>query len=239
MAPLVPARLAFDAAGVPYSQDYGDVYHSAGGGPEQARHVFLSGNGLPERWRGRDAFTIVETGFGLGVNFLVTVRAFLADAQAPARLDYVSAEKHPFERHDLAAALARHPELPAEELIGAWPAPVEGIHRLRLARGRIALTLLFGDALELLPRVDARADAFYLDGFAPAKNPGLWSDAIARELARIAAPGATLATWTVARAVRERLEGAGFALEKRPGFGAKREMLAGALTSSARRGCRR
>ena len=235
---LVPARLAF-AEGVPYSQTYGDVYHPADGGPAQARHVFLGGNGLPERWRGRASFTIVETGFGLGLNFLVTRAALLADAKAPERLHYVSAEKHPFERHDLAAVLARYPELPSDELIDAWPPPVEGVHRLRLARGRIELTLLFGDALELLARVDVRADAFYLDGFAPAKNPGLWSDAIARALARLAAPGATLATWTVARAVRERLAGAGFAGEKRPGFGAKREMLAGALTSSPSRGCLR
>jgi tRNA 5-methylaminomethyl-2-thiouridine biosynthesis bifunctional protein len=232
MARLVPARVAFDAAGVPYSPEYGDVYHSADGGPEQARHVFLGGNGLPGRWRGRGAFTIVETGFGLGVNFLVTCAALLADAHAPEHLHYVSAEKHPFEKDDLAAALARYTELAplAGELAAAWPAAVAGVHRLKLARGRVELTLLFGDAAEMLPRVDARADAFYLDGFAPARNPELWSAGILRELARLAAPGATLATWTVARAVRERLAAAGFAVEKRPGFGRKREMLAGGIT---------
>jgi tRNA 5-methylaminomethyl-2-thiouridine biosynthesis bifunctional protein len=232
-ARLVPARLEL-AGGAPYSRAYGDVYHSADGGPAQSRHVFLGGNGLPGRWRGRDAFTIVETGFGLGLNFLVTCAALLADAEAPARLAYVSAEKHPFARDDLAAALTRHPGLAplAGELAAAWPPLETGVHRVVLAQRRVALTLLFGDAAELLPGVDVRADAFYLDGFAPAKNPGLWSAGIMHELARLAAPGATLATWTVARAVRERLAQAGFAVEKRPGFGRKREMLAASYHST-------
>jgi tRNA 5-methylaminomethyl-2-thiouridine biosynthesis bifunctional protein len=229
VVPLVPARLAFDAGGVPYSEEYGDVYHSADGGPAQARHVFLAGNALPEHWRSRESFTVVETGFGLGLNFLVTCAAFLADERAPARLHYVSVEKHPFAKRDLAVALARHADLSrfAEELLAAWPLPLPGFHRLHLARARVSLTLLFGDAQALLPQLDARADAFYLDGFAPEKNPQLWSPAIVKELARLAAPGATFATWTVAGSVRAALEQAGFAVEKRAGFGRKREMLAG------------
>jgi tRNA 5-methylaminomethyl-2-thiouridine biosynthesis bifunctional protein len=232
MAVLVPARLAFDAAGVPVSPEYGDVYHPAGGGPAQARHVFLGGNGLPQRWRGRSRFTIVETGFGLGLNFLVTCAALLADAGAPASLHYVSVEKHPFAREDLARALAPYRDLAplAGELVAAWPPPRPGAHDVALAHGRVALTLLFGDARDLLPGLEVRADAFYLDAFAPAKNPEPWSAATLGELARLAAPGATLATWTVARAVRERLAAAGFELEKRPGFGRKREMLAGYST---------
>ncbi len=231
MAALVPARVAFDAAGVPYSPGYGDVYHSADGGPAQARHVFLGGNGLPGRWRGRDGFTIVETGFGLGVSFLVTCAELLADRQAPGVLHYVSAEKHPLAREDLERALAPYRELAplAGELLAAWPPARPGAHDVALARGRVALTLLFGDARDLIPGLHVRADAFYLDGFAPAKNPELWSAEIARGLARLAAPGATLATWTVARAVRERLAAAGFRVDKRPGFGKKREMLAGTL----------
>jgi tRNA 5-methylaminomethyl-2-thiouridine biosynthesis bifunctional protein len=104
VVPLAPARLAFDAGGVPYSEAYGDVYHSADGGPEQSRHVFLAGNGLPERWRERASFTIVETGFGLGLNFLATCTTLLEDARAARRLHYVSVEKHPFAKDDLAAA---------------------------------------------------------------------------------------------------------------------------------------
>jgi tRNA 5-methylaminomethyl-2-thiouridine biosynthesis bifunctional protein len=231
VVPLVPARLAFDAGGVPYSEDYGDVYHSADGGPEQARAVFLSGNALPERWRARDSFTVVETGFGLGLNFLVTCAAFLEDGRAPARLHYVSVEKHPFAKRDLATALARYPNLSplAGELIAAWPLPLPGFHRLHLARGRVALTLLLGDARALLPQLEARADAFYLDGFSPDKNPESWSQAVMDQLARLAAPGATFATWTVAGAVRAALAQAGFAAEKRAGFGRKREMLAGSF----------
>jgi tRNA 5-methylaminomethyl-2-thiouridine biosynthesis bifunctional protein len=235
MVALVPARLAFDASGVPYSETYGDVYHSAGGGIAQARHVFLGGNGLPERWRGRASFTIVETGFGLGLNFLATCAACLEDTRAPVRLHYVSAEKHPFSRQDLAHALARYPEAAplARELLSLWPLPLPGFHRLHLASGRVTLTLLLGDAQALLSRLEARADAFYLDGFAPEKNPRMWSGAIAKELARLASPGATLSTWTVAGAVRAALAGAGFALRKHPGFGGKREMLAGSFPGGA------
>jgi len=231
MVPLVPARLAFDAGGAPYSEAYGDVYHSADGGPGQARHVFLAGNELPERWRARASFTVVETGFGLGLNFLVTGAAFLEDAGAPPRLHYVSVEKHPFAKDDLTTALARYPELSplAGELLVAWPLRLPGFHRLHLARGRITLTLLLGEAQALLPQLEARADAIYLDGFAPEKNPEMWSSAIAAELARLAAPGATFATWTVAGVVRAALAQAGFAVVKKPGFGHKREMLAGAF----------
>ena len=231
MVPLVPARLAFDAGGVPYSEAYGDVYHSADGGPGQARQVFLAGNALPERWRTRPSFTVVETGFGLGVNFLVTGAALLADGRASARLHYVSVEKHPFAKDDLAAALARYPEIAplARELVSAWPILLPGFHRLHLAHGQITLTLLLGDAATLLPQLEARADAFYLDGFAPEKNPAPWSAGVMAELARLAAPGATFATWSVAGGVREALAQAGFSVEKRPGFGRKRQMLAGSF----------
>lgn len=229
--PLVPAGLAFDASSVPRSEEYGDVYHSVDGGVAQARHVFLAGNNLADRWRGRTSFTIVETGFGLGVNFLCTCAALLEDPRAPARLHYVSVEKHPFRKDDLATALARYPDLHlAGELVALWPPPLPGFHRLHLAGGRVMLTLLFGDAERLLPQLEARADSFFLDGFAPEKNPQMWSPAIAEELARLAAPGATLATWTVAHAVRENLACAGFQVEKREGFGRKREMLAGTYT---------
>jgi tRNA 5-methylaminomethyl-2-thiouridine biosynthesis bifunctional protein len=231
VVPVIPARLAFDPGGVPYSEAYGDVYHSADGGPEQARHVFLAGNGLPERWRGRESFTVVECGFGLGVNFLVTCAELLRDLSAPRRMHYVSVEKHPFPKRDLTEALARYPELSplASELLTGWPLPLPGFHRLHLAHGRVTLTLLFGDAQSLLAQLDARVDAFYLDGFAPEKNPEMWSPAIMKQLARRAAPGATFATWTVAGGVRAALAGAGFSVEKHAGFGRKREMLAGSL----------
>jgi tRNA 5-methylaminomethyl-2-thiouridine biosynthesis bifunctional protein len=228
---LVPARLAFAPDGTPVSEAYGDVYHSAAGGHAQARHVFLAGNGLPERWRGRDDFVILETGFGLGLNFLATWLAWRNDARRCRILRFVSFEKHPFTAGDLAIVHAAWPEF--TELSGLlrarWPALVAGQHRVELDGGDVDLELVFGDAGESLPAQDGAADAFYLDGFSPAKNPELWSPALCRNLARLAKPGATLATWSVAGGVRQALHAAGFVVKKSPGFAGKRQMLAGSF----------
>lgn len=230
---LEPARLDFGLEGTPFSAAYGDVYHSAAGGPAQARHVFLAGNGLPERWQGQERFVILETGFGLGLNFLATWAAWKADPQRCRRLHFVSVEKHPFAAADLERAQAAWPEFAplAAELRRHWPMLVPGIHRLNLDGGQVILTLAFGDAVELLPKLDARCDAFYLDGFSPARNPELWSPQVCRALARLATPGATLATWSVAGGVREALAAAEFDLEKRTGFAGKRQMLFGRYRS--------
>lgn len=228
-APIQPAVLSLAPDGTPYSPVFDDVYHTSAGGLGQARHVFLEGNGLPERWRGRRRWVIIETGFGLGLNFLATWKAWRDDPARSNRLDFISIEKHPFQTADLARLHAAWPELAAlaDELRQSWPALLPGIHRLHLDHGRVTLTLAFGDALEFLPQLVARADAFYLDGFSPARNPDLWSPAIFGQLARLAAPGASLATWSVTGHVRRGLEAAGFGLERRAGFGGKREMLTG------------
>lgn len=233
-SPILPARLAFDSEGTPYSASFGDVYHSSDGGLEQARHVFLGGNGLPQSWRGHESFVIVETGFGLGLNFLATWDAWQADAQRPDRLHFVSVEQHPFCADDLAQLHRRWPALATQsaQLRRHWPPRVPGFHRLHFERDALTLTLLFGDANTLLPQLVAAADAFYLDGFAPDKNPQMWSTAIFGELARLAKPNATLATWTVAGAVRLGLTDAGFIVARRPGYGRKRQMLCGALPAS-------
>ncbi len=230
-----PARLAFSPQGTPLSEAFGDLYHPTEGGPGQARHVFLAGNGLPERWRGREAFVILETGFGLGLNFLTAWQAWRADPEAPRRLHFVSVEKHPLAREDLGRALAPFDELAplALALVAVWPPPIAGFHRLHFDGGRVALTLLLGEARELLPQLEAGADALFLDGFSPAKNPELWSPEVVRELARLALPGSTLATWTVAGGVRAALADAGFELARREGYGRKREMLAGAKPGEA------
>lgn len=227
--PIVPARLALSPAGVPFSEIYGDIYHSDSGALGQARHVFLGGNGLPGRWQGRERFTIVETGFGLGLNFLATWAAWKADPARCQTLHFVSVEKHPFTAADLATLHRAFPEFAevAAELQRQWPLLLPGAQRLHFEGGRVNLTLFFGDALELLPQIRARADAFYLDGFAPTKNPELWSENVFRALARLAGPGATLATWTVAAAVRDGLKAEGFTSEKAPGYGSKRDMLQG------------
>jgi tRNA 5-methylaminomethyl-2-thiouridine biosynthesis bifunctional protein len=225
---LVPATLAY-AHGVPFSSTFDDVYHSADGGLAQARHVFLGGNGLPQRWRAQRRFVILETGFGLGLNFLATWAAWRDDAARPAQLHYVAVEKHPFCTADLAQLHAQWPELASlsAELLAAWPPLVPGFHRLLLDGGNVVLTLVFGDITDCLPQIDAAADAFYLDGFAPPKNPDMWSPAVLIRLGRLAAPHATLATWSISAAVRKALAQAGFICERLPGFGRKPEMLGG------------
>jgi len=228
-APLVPATLRYDESGTPYSERYRDVYHSASSATGQARHVFLGGNDLPARWARAASFCIVECGFGLGINFLTTWNAWRADPERCRRLHFVSIEQHPFRVIDLASAHARHPELTAAAgaLRAAWPMLVRGVHRLPFDDGAVTLTLMFAEVADALPDLRAGADAFFLDGFAPERNPQMWSPRLAKALARLAKPGATLATWSVARSVRDALAAAGFAVERRKGFGAKREMLAG------------
>ena len=231
--PITPARLAWTADGTPYSERFDDVYHSRDGGPGQAESVFLAGNGLPGRWRGRERFVVLETGFGPGLNFLATWAAWRADPQRCRRLHFVSCELHPFLRDDLAQLHARWPELAplAGELQSRWPLAAPGVHRLELDGDRVCLTLFFGDARDGLDRLVLRADAFFLDGFSPTKNPELWSPRVFHQLGRLAAPGASLATWSVAGTVREGLRRAGFEIAKAPGFGGKRQMLRGVLAA--------
>ena len=232
MISVPTATLSRSGNGTAFSDEFQDVYHSTQGGLAQSRHVFLDGNGLPGRWRGRDSFCILETGFGLGLNFLAAWDAWRADAARPRLLHFVSVESRPLDAKDLSAALAPFGELSAlsRELLKAWPPPLAGFHRMHFDAGRVILTLAMGDAGEVLPQLVASIDAFFLDGFAPSKNPGIWSPQVVRELARVAAPEATLATWTVAGGVRAALSDAGFVVEKRDGFATKREMLTGRFT---------
>ncbi|MCC8402106.1 bifunctional tRNA (5-methylaminomethyl-2-thiouridine)(34)-methyltransferase MnmD/FAD-dependent 5-carboxymethylaminomethyl-2-thiouridine(34) oxidoreductase MnmC [Paraburkholderia sp. MMS20-SJTN17] len=230
--PLIPAVLAFRPNGSPFSPLYDDIYHSAVGALEQAHHVFLRGNELPERWQRRRTFTVLETGFGIGINFLATWAAWRADPARCERLHFVSAEKHPFSAADLRRVLAITISDPlitelADALATAWPMLVPGTHRLEFEGGRVVLTLIFADAVESLPALRLRADAFYLDGFAPAKNPELWSPAIFKSLARVAGDDATFATYSSAGDVKRALTQCGFEYRKVDGFGWKRAMLVG------------
>ena len=228
-SPLEPARLSCDPDGTPVSEKYGDVYHSAAGGHAQAQHVFLAGNGLPGRWQGKETFLILETGFGLGLNFMATWLAWRNDPLRCGALQFVSIEKHPFSALDLAIAHAAWPEFGelSTLLCAGWPPLESGSHDIALDGGRVILRLVFGDAVDELPRLDVKVDAFYLDGFSPAKNPELWSPGVCRALGLLALPGATMATWSVAGHLRQSLRDAGFFVEKRPGFADKRQMLAG------------
>ncbi len=231
---LTPATLAFAENGIPFSADYGDIYHSDGGGPGQSRHVFLAGNRLPERWRDKDSFVILETGFGTGLNFLTTWQAWQADQRACRRLHFVSVEKRPFPAEDLAVIHAAWPEFAelAAELRAHWPTLTPGYHRIEFAGGRLILTLLLGDAARMLAKLQAQVDAVYLDGFTPDKNPDLWSTEVILRISQLANTGATVATWSVSATVRIALQQAGFNVEKAPGFASKRDMLIGRATGS-------
>lgn len=233
MPAIEPAVLAFTEHGTPYSANYDDIYHASAGGLAQARHVFLAGNGLPQRWQGRERFVILETGFGQGLNFLATWAAWKADEQRCGWLHFLSVEKHPFRREDLARLHTHYPELSplAHQLQAHWPELTAGFHRLEFEGGRVVLTLALGDALEAVPQFVAEPDALYLDGFSPTHNAELWSPRLLTEIGLLCRPGTTLATWTVAGPVRQALAAAGFVLEKRPGLAPKRQMLAGRFGS--------
>ena len=228
---LQPARLAYAPDGTPRSETFNDIYHSADGGPGQARHVFLDGNGLPQRWASKRQFVILENGFGSGLNFLTTWAAWRADPQRPEKLHYFATELHPFRVEDLARLHRNWKDLEflAEALRNTWPLPMPGFHRLEFAAGRVVLTLLLGEAEASLRKLRASVDAFYLDGFDPQKNPQMWSPALLKRCGQLAAPNATFATWTVAGLVRRAIAEAGFIAEKKPGFGSKRQMLAGRI----------
>ena len=229
---LTPARITRREDGTPYAPDYDDVYHSDDGGPAQARAVFLAGNQLPARWAHRSVFTVMETGFGLGLNFLVTLKTWREDALRCERLHYIAIEKHPLTLTDLKVCHAAWPELADEAaaLQMQWPLPLPGHHRLQFFGGAVTLTLVFGDIADTWPQIDAPFDACYLDGFAPARNPDMWQPALLRHCGRLAAPGATLATYTTAPAVRDALTAAGFTVERLPGYGRKRHRLAATFT---------
>lgn len=235
--PIEPARLQFDDEGVPFSYLYGDAYHPRAGALGQAREVFLAGCGLPRAWQGQDCYVIVETGFGLGHNFLATWEAWRADPQRSRRLHFISVEKHPFSATDLRDAHQRS-GAPAELsalLCRDWPLALPGVHRLHFDDDRVTLTLLFGDAQELLPEIDAQADAIFLDGFAPGKNPDMWSAQVFRALAELSHSDTRIATWSVSGWIRTGLAEAGFLTDKAPGFASKRERLCGhAITASPR-----
>ncbi|MCA8959154.1 MAG: bifunctional tRNA (5-methylaminomethyl-2-thiouridine)(34)-methyltransferase MnmD/FAD-dependent 5-carboxymethylaminomethyl-2-thiouridine(34) oxidoreductase MnmC [Planctomycetes bacterium] len=217
----------------PTSVAFDDVYFSREGGVEETEHVFLAGNDLPRRWRDAEQFTIGETGFGTGLNFLVIWRAWRRDPRAPRRLHFFSVERSPLSREQLARAHASRAAVAREatDLIARYPTRSPGFHRVSFDEGRVALTLLFGEAVDQLRRVwggtEGVADAWLLDGFAPSRNPDAWTEELLREIARLSRCGATFATYTSAGAVRRGLESVGFEVEKRPGFGNKREMSVG------------
>ncbi|MDA8483231.1 bifunctional tRNA (5-methylaminomethyl-2-thiouridine)(34)-methyltransferase MnmD/FAD-dependent 5-carboxymethylaminomethyl-2-thiouridine(34) oxidoreductase MnmC [Pseudomonas resinovorans] len=229
------AQLDWDEQGRPLSREFDDVYFSPTSGFDETHHVFINGNDLTRRFTELPAggrFCIGETGFGTGLNFLCAWQLFEQCAPADARLHFVSVEKFPLTRDDLQRALALWPQLAPQvaQLLDQYVAIHPGFQRFNLAAGRVVLTLLVGDALDCLPELDARIDAWFLDGFAPAKNPEMWSPSLFAQLARLSHPGTTLASFTAAGFVRRALREAGFAIKRLPGFGKKWEMSRGLFT---------
>ena len=235
--PIQHAQLHWDDQGQPLSSAYDDVYFSRESGLEETRYVFLQHNRLAERFtalREHDCMVVGETGFGTGLNFLCCWQLFERQAPSDARLHFISAERFPLQPTDLQQALALWPELEdySRQLLHAYRVIQPGMQTLLLAGGRVQLTLLVGEACEQLAQLDGQVDAWFLDGFAPAKNPDMWTEALFSQLARLSAPGATLATFTSAGFVRRGLQAAGFAMQRTPGFGRKREMLCGQLENA-------
>ncbi|MGZ3441804.1 MAG: tRNA (5-methylaminomethyl-2-thiouridine)(34)-methyltransferase MnmD, partial [Polyangia bacterium] len=224
-APIVPAQINIGDDGTPRSAEYGDVYHPRSGPLAQARHVFLDDGALAERWRGRERFVVLETGFGLGNNFLATWAAWRDDPARCGRLHFISIELSPPTRETIAAIERNGALAPlAAELARRWPPLTCNLHRIAFEDGAVELLLAFGAAAEWLPQLVAEVDAFFLDGFAPACNPAMWEPRVLKAISRLAAPEATVATWSAARAVRDGLASAGFAVERATGSGGKRDI---------------
>lgn len=231
--PVHSADLAWAGDTTPRSSRFGDVYYSRDDGMAESEHVFLHGNDLPQRWRHHaGAFRIVETGFGTGLNALLTWLQWRNLTGERPRLHIVSIEKYPLQRDDLARALGAWPTLAplAAALLDAWPDLLPGQHRLTFDDGDVILDLWWEDVADALADLAARGpavDAWYLDGFAPARNADMWTEALFQAMAAASRPGATFATFTAAGQVRRGLSSAGFRVEKVPGYGRKRESLRG------------
>lgn len=243
-APLQPARLCFDNEGTPVSLDFNDIYFCRNNGLAETRYVFLDGNQLPERFirQDRSLFVVAESGFGTGLNFLALWQEFsqfrtrFPDA-CLQRLHMISFEKYPLTPDDLRKAHQYWPCLTplAKQLQQHWPVALPGCHRLLFEQGQVTLDLWLGDINQFLSDPDTslhqQVDAWFLDGFAPDKNPGMWSETLFRAMARLTRPGGSVATFSAAGIVRRGLQQAGFKTEKRKGFAAKREMLTARLAT--------
>ncbi len=244
------ANITWQDDGAPYSPDYDDVYFSRQGGLAETHHVFLRANDLQARWlaaeqhAGAGVFTIAELGFGTGLNFLSCWQLWQQTGCQRLRLHFISCEKHPLSRDALRQALSQWPELAelSVHLLAHYPDHSGGYHRLLLRAGSkqthsVVLDLYYGDALAMLQQQSspqARVDAWFLDGFSPAHNPALWSEDILHSIDRLSRPGTTLSSYSVTGRVVRALRELDFAVEKRQGFGPKRQMLFACKQGDAR-----
>ncbi|PJE78502.1 tRNA 5-methylaminomethyl-2-thiouridine biosynthesis bifunctional protein MnmC [invertebrate metagenome] len=241
-SPKKTAILSWDEQGRPSSTKFNDIYFSNDSGIEETRYVFLQHNHLKERFSALNEnnfpssnFVIGETGFGTGLNFLCTWQLFDTVAPSSATLHFISTEKYLLTPTDLEQALSLWPELKyySKNLIQCWIPATTGQQHLVFENGRIKLTLLCGDILVTLPDLEGKVDAWFLDGFAPSKNPTMWQTNLFQTIAKKSHSNATYATFTAARSVRDGLTEAGFSVEKTKGFGHKRDMVCGQRLASS------
>ena len=242
MSQIQSATLRYNEQGTPVSNVFDDVYFSNESGLEETHFVFLLNNQLPARWHSHQSprFHVIETGFGTGLNFLVCWQAFRQfRASQPAaqcqRLYFSTFEKFPLTPADLRQALTAWPALQdlATELLAQYPLPIAGCHRLQFDQGAVVLDLWLGDIKDNLPALPLQnqADAWFLDGFAPSKNPDMWQESLFSGMARLSQPHTTVATFTSAGIVRRGLQSAGFTVKKVKGYGRKREMAVGVISA--------
>lgn len=222
-----PARLTWDQDGVPRSKTYDDVYFSVADGLAESRAVFLEGCGLPLAWAGRAHFVVAELGFGTGLNVLALLQLWQAEGPTNGHLHIFSIEAHPLTVDEASRALSTWPELAnlSALLIGQWPGRARGFHRIDLPHLRVVIDVAIMEVEEALSSWTGMADAWFLDGFSPAVNPQMWRNKVLALVAARSASGARVATFTVAGSVRRGLAAQGFSVDKRPGFGRKRERL--------------
>lgn len=214
---------------VPRSEQFDDVYFSAADGLAETRHVFLAGNNLPEHWLDHPSFTICETGFGTGLNFLAALTLWRETKNTNASLHFISFEKFPVTRDFIACHLEHWRGDIGEaldDLLWVYPESLQGQYDLDIA-SNIKLTLIFGDVNEELPKLETGIDCWFLDGFKPSSNPDMWSETVFQNMARLSNTNSTFATFTAAGFVRRGLNAAGFDVRKIKGFGYKRDMTVG------------
>ena len=216
---------------VPRSEQFDDVYFSVQDGLAETRHVFIDGNGLPEFWQVRERFTICETGFGTGLNFLAALCLWQsADVNTrPKNLHFISFEKFPLTKDYIRDHLSHWEEIRGalDQMLSVYPDDISaGRHDLDICDGA-RLTLIFGDVNEEMGKLSANVDCWFLDGFKPSSNPDMWSETVFKNMARLSAKMARFATFTAAGFVRRGLEAQGFDVRKVPGYGRKREMCVG------------
>ena len=226
--PRLPPEPALDwTASGPVDRASGDVFFSASGGLDETKLVFLQGCDLPAAWAGKDRFCIVEIGLGAGLNLAATLALWRRHRPPSALLHYHSIERAPFAETDAQRALGLFPEIAAEAqaVLDQWPARAQASQRALFDADGVLATFHIGEAEEILPCLIGPVDAWFLDGFAPARNPDAWSAKLFAAMARLSSPGARAATYSVAGPVRRGLESAGFTVAKRPGFRGKRERL--------------